>query len=100
MRFLRKPKPFVCTAKTNDILQKVIRANRRLGSKNYHPLHIVDLIAQPAARGERLARDGWCANAVRSVGVLSGFGAAEKLHEDAVDQVVADASVLEECLAG
>ena len=29
----QEPKPFVWTAKANDILQKVIRANRRLGSK-------------------------------------------------------------------
>jgi len=29
----KNPKPFVWTAKVNDILQKVIRANRRLGSK-------------------------------------------------------------------
>jgi transposase len=29
----QNPKPFVWTAKANDILQKVIRANRRLGSK-------------------------------------------------------------------
>ncbi len=33
------PKPFVWTAKANDILQKVIRANRRLGSKNNEALH-------------------------------------------------------------
>ncbi|MBS0457530.1 MAG: IS630 family transposase, partial [Proteobacteria bacterium] len=32
------PKPFVWTAKANDILQKVIRANRRLGSKNNEAL--------------------------------------------------------------
>ncbi len=33
------PKPFVWTAKANDILQKVIRANRRLSSKNNEALH-------------------------------------------------------------
>jgi transposase len=33
------PKPFVWTAKANDILQKVIRANRHLGSKNNEALH-------------------------------------------------------------
>jgi len=36
------PKPFVWTAKANDILQKVIRANRRLSSKkngNYSATH-------------------------------------------------------------
>ncbi|RJF92825.1 IS630 family transposase [Noviherbaspirillum saxi] len=33
------PKPFVWTAKSNDILQKVIRANRRLGSKKNEALH-------------------------------------------------------------
>lgn len=35
----QNPKPFVWTAKTNDILQKVIRANRRLGSKKNEALH-------------------------------------------------------------
>jgi transposase len=35
----RHPKPFVWTANANDILQKVIRANRRLGSKNNEALH-------------------------------------------------------------
>ena len=35
----RNPKPFVWTAKANDILQKVIRANRRLSSKNNQALH-------------------------------------------------------------
>ncbi|MEA3100821.1 MAG: hypothetical protein QOF74_5061 [Caballeronia mineralivorans] len=35
----QEPKPFVWTAKTNDILQKVIRANRRLGSKKNEALH-------------------------------------------------------------
>ena len=29
----QNPKPFVWTAKANDMLQKVIRANRQLGSK-------------------------------------------------------------------
>lgn len=33
------PKPFVWTAKANDILQKVIRANRSLGSKKNEALH-------------------------------------------------------------
>ena len=33
------PKPFVWTAKDNDILQKVIRANRRLSSKKNEALH-------------------------------------------------------------
>ncbi len=35
----RNPKPFVWTAKANDILQKVIRANSRLGSKKNEALH-------------------------------------------------------------
>ncbi len=35
----QNPKPFVWTAKANDILQKVIRANRQLGSKNNEALH-------------------------------------------------------------
>jgi len=35
----RNPKPFIWTAKANDILQKVIRANRRIGSKNNEALH-------------------------------------------------------------
>lgn len=35
----RHPKPFVWTAKANDILQKVIRANSRLGSKKNEALH-------------------------------------------------------------
>lgn len=33
------PKPFVWTAKASDILQKVIRANRRLSSKQNEALH-------------------------------------------------------------
>ncbi|MGI0014824.1 MAG: IS630 family transposase, partial [Nitrososphaera sp.] len=33
------PKPFVWTATANDILQKVIRANRRLSSKKNEALH-------------------------------------------------------------
>lgn len=33
------PKPFVWTAKANDILQKVIRANQMLGSKKNEALH-------------------------------------------------------------
>jgi len=35
------PKPFVWTASANDILQKVIRANRRLSSKKNEALHQV-----------------------------------------------------------
>jgi len=35
----QNPKPFVWTAKANDILQKVIRANRKLGSKKIEALH-------------------------------------------------------------
>lgn len=35
----QNPKPFVWTAKANDILQKVMRANRRLGSKKNEALH-------------------------------------------------------------
>lgn len=35
----QNPKPVVWTAKANDILQKVIRANRRLGSKKNEALH-------------------------------------------------------------
>lgn len=35
----RDPKPFVWTAKANDILQKVIRANQRLSSKKNEALH-------------------------------------------------------------
>jgi hypothetical protein len=34
----QEPKPFVWTAKANHILQKVIRANRRLGSKKSEAL--------------------------------------------------------------
>ncbi len=37
----QNPKPFVWTAKANDILQKVIRANRQLGSKKNEALHEV-----------------------------------------------------------
>lgn len=33
------PKPFIWTAKANDILQKIIRANRRLSSKQNDALH-------------------------------------------------------------
>ena len=33
------PKPFIWTAKANDILQKVIRANRRLSSRQNDSLH-------------------------------------------------------------
>lgn len=35
----KNPKPFVWTAKANDILQKVIRANARLSSKKNEALH-------------------------------------------------------------
>lgn len=35
----KDPKPFVWTAKANDILQKVIRANSRLSSKQNEALH-------------------------------------------------------------
>ena len=35
----QNPKPFVWTAKANDILQKVIRANRKLSSKKNEALH-------------------------------------------------------------
>lgn len=35
----QNPKPFVWTAKAHDILQKVIRANRQLGSKKNEALH-------------------------------------------------------------
>lgn len=35
----QNPKPFVWTAKANDILQKIIRANQQLGSKNNEALH-------------------------------------------------------------
>ena len=34
----RHPKPFIWTTKANDILQKVIRANRQLGSKKNEAL--------------------------------------------------------------
>lgn len=34
-----RPKPFIWTAKANDVLQKVIRANRRLSSKQNEALH-------------------------------------------------------------
>ncbi len=35
----KNPKPFVWTAKANDILAKVIRANSRLSSKQNEALH-------------------------------------------------------------
>jgi transposase len=35
----KTPKPFIWTAKANDILQKVVRANRRLSSKQNGALH-------------------------------------------------------------
>lgn len=34
-----QPKPFIWTAKANDILEKVVRANRRLSSKQNDALH-------------------------------------------------------------
>jgi hypothetical protein len=35
----QNPKPFIWTASAQDILQKVIRANRRLSSKQNEALH-------------------------------------------------------------
>ena len=35
----KNPKPFIWTAQAKDILQKVIRANRRLSSKQNEALH-------------------------------------------------------------
>lgn len=35
----KNPKPFIWTAKANDILEKVVRANRRLSSKQNKTLH-------------------------------------------------------------
>ena len=35
----RQPKPYIWTAKANDILEKVVRANRRLSSKQNDALH-------------------------------------------------------------
>ena len=35
----QNPKPFIWTAKANDILQKVVRANSRLSSKQNEALH-------------------------------------------------------------
>ncbi len=35
----QKPKPFIWTAKANDILQKVMRANRQLSAKQNATLH-------------------------------------------------------------
>jgi hypothetical protein len=35
----QNPKPFVWTAKANDILQKVIRANSRINPKKNEALH-------------------------------------------------------------
>ena len=35
----KKPKPFIWTAKANDILEKVVRANRKLSSKQNATLH-------------------------------------------------------------
>ncbi|MGI8740027.1 MAG: IS630 family transposase, partial [Gammaproteobacteria bacterium] len=35
----KNPKPFIWTAQAKDILQKVIRANRRLSSKQKEALH-------------------------------------------------------------
>ena len=34
-----KTKPFICATKANDILEKVVRANRRLSSKQNATLH-------------------------------------------------------------
>lgn len=34
-----QPKPFIWTAKASDILSKVVRANRRLSSKQNGALH-------------------------------------------------------------
>ncbi len=34
-----QPKPFIWTAKADDILEKVVRANRRLSSKQNDALH-------------------------------------------------------------
>jgi len=34
-----QPKPFIRTAKASDILEKVVRANRRLSSKQNDALH-------------------------------------------------------------
>jgi transposase len=39
MRHNTNPKPFIWTAKASDILQKVIRANQRLSSKQNEALH-------------------------------------------------------------
>jgi hypothetical protein len=53
----KDPKPFVWNASTNDILQKVIRANRRLGSKKNEADHS-SIRPSPAAR---LAKNSpWC----------------------------------------
>lgn len=38
-RHNQDPKPFIWTAKANDILEKVVRANRRLSSKQNDALH-------------------------------------------------------------
>jgi hypothetical protein len=35
----KNPKPFIWTAKANDILEKVVRANRHLSSKQNKTLH-------------------------------------------------------------
>ncbi len=35
----QNPKPFIWTAKANDLLQKVIRANKRAGSTKNEALH-------------------------------------------------------------
>ena len=35
----KNPKPFIWTAKASDILQKVIRANKHLSSKQNEALH-------------------------------------------------------------
>ncbi|HET7568964.1 MAG TPA: IS630 family transposase, partial [Gammaproteobacteria bacterium] len=35
----QQPKPFIWTASANDILEKVVRANRRLSAKQNDALH-------------------------------------------------------------
>jgi hypothetical protein len=38
-RHNQQPKPFIWTASAKDILEKVVRANRRLSSKQNDALH-------------------------------------------------------------
>ncbi|HDZ37575.1 MAG TPA: IS630 family transposase, partial [Marinobacter sp.] len=38
-RHNNEPKPFIWTAKASDILSKVVRANRKLSSKQNDALH-------------------------------------------------------------